>query len=66
MQEITDFGKKDCLSSPGLGWKYFISLRTEEDEPMYAYNDKYMRSFVRDSSKGGRLCAFNYLKKTNF
>ena len=50
---------KDCLSLPGLGWKFFNSLRTEEDEPIYTYNDKYMRWFVRQSIKGGRVCAFN-------
>ena len=31
MQDITGFSMKDCLSLPGLGWKYFNSLRTEED-----------------------------------
>ena len=36
MQEITGFSMKDCLSLPGLGWKYFNSLRTEEDEPIYS------------------------------
>ena len=30
MEEITGFSMKDCLSLPGLGWKYFYSLRTEE------------------------------------
>ena len=35
MQEITGFGMKDFLSLTGLGWKYFNSLRTEEDEPLY-------------------------------
>ena len=50
---------KDCLSLPGLGWKYFRSLRTEDNELMYTYNDKYMRWFVRQSIKGRRLCAFN-------
>ena len=43
MEEITGFGIKDCLSSPGLGWKFFKSLRTEEDEPLYTYKDKNMR-----------------------
>ena len=47
MEEITGFSMKDCLSLPGLGLKYFNSLRTEEDEPIYTYNDKYMRWFVR-------------------
>ena len=59
MDEITGFGMKDCLSAPGLGWKYFGSMRDENDEPIYTYNDKYMRWFVRQSIKGGRVCAFN-------
>ena len=58
MEETTGFGRKDCLSLPGLGWKYFNSLRTEEDEPMYTYNDKYMRWFVQQSTKGAKVCAF--------
>ena len=59
MEDITGFSMKDCLSLPGLGWKYFNSLRTEDDEPIYTYDDKYMRWFVRQSIKGGRVCAFN-------
>ena len=35
MEEITGFSMKDCSSLPGLRWKYFISLRTEEDEQSY-------------------------------
>ena len=46
MEEITNFSMKDCLSLPGLGLKYCNSLRTE-DEPIYTYNDKHMRHFVR-------------------
>ena len=65
MEEITGFLMKDCLSLPGLGWKYFNSLRTEEDEPIYTYNDKYMRWFVRQSKKGGRVCAFNQYFNSN-
>ena len=64
MEEVTGFSMKDCLSLPGLGWKYFNSLRTEEDELMYTYNDKYMRWFVRQSIKGGRVCAFNQYYKS--
>ena len=64
IEEITGFSMKDCLSLPGLGWKYFNSLRTEEDEPIYTYNDKYMRWFVRQSIKGGRVCAFNQYYKS--
>ena len=64
MEEITGFSMKDCLSLPGLGLKYFISLRTEQDEPKYTYNDKYMRWFVRQAAFGGRVCAFNQYYKS--
>ena len=59
MQKTTGFSTKDCLSLPGLGSKYFISLGTEEDEPIYTYIDKYMRWSVRQSIKRERVCAFN-------
>ena len=59
MEEITRFSMKDCLSLPVLGLKCFNSLRTEEDEPIYTYNVKYMRWFVRQAAYGGRVCAFN-------
>ena len=64
MEEITGFSMKDCFSLPGLGWKYFNSLRTKEDEPIYTYNDKYTRFFIRQSIKGGRVCAFNQYYKS--
>ena len=65
MQEITGFSMKDCLSPLGLGFKYFNSLRTDRDEPIYTYNDKYMRDFVRQAAYGGRVCAFNQYYKSN-
>ena len=66
MAETTGFSMKDCLSPPGLGLKYFNSLRTEEDEPIYTYNDKYMGHFVLQAAYGGRVCAFNqYYKSKN-
>ena len=64
MEELTGFSMKDCLSLPRLGWKYFNSLRTEEDEPIYTNNDKYMRWFVRQSIERGRVCAFNQYYKS--
>ena len=59
MEEVIGFSRKDCLSVPGLALKYFNSLRTEEDDPIYTYNDKYMRDFVRKAAYDGRVCAFN-------
>ena len=64
MEEITVFSMKNCLSAHGLGWKYFNSMRDENDEPIYTFNDKYMRWFVRQSIKGGGVCAFNQYYKS--
>ena len=65
MERITEFGMKDCLSLPGLGWKNFNSLRTE-DEPIYTYNDKCMRHILRQCIKRGCVCTFNqYYKSKN-
>ena len=50
---------EDFLSAPGLGWKYFNSMRDENEEPIHTYKEKYMRRFVRQSIKGGRVCSFN-------
>ena len=63
MEDITGFSMKDCLSLPGLGWEHFNSFRTEEDEPIYTGNDKYMKRFVRQIIKGGQVCAFNQYYK---
>ena len=64
MQEISGFSMKDCLSIPGLRWKNFNSVKTEEDESLYTYDDKYLRRFLRQSIKGGRVCAFNQYYKS--
>ena len=64
IEEITGFSIKACLSLPSLGWEYFKSLRTEEYEPIYRYNDKYTSWFIRQSIRGGRVCAFNQYYKS--
>ena len=45
---------KDCLSVPSLGWKYSVSSRCENDEPIYSYTDIYKRHFMRQAFKGGK------------
>ena len=52
------------LFVPWLGLKNFKILRTEEDEPIYTYNDKYTRWFVREAAYGRRVCAFNQYYKS--
>ena len=58
MEELTIFGMKNSLILPSLANKYFISLRDENDEPLYTYTDPFMRDFVRKNTKGGRFNAF--------
>ena len=64
MEKLTRVSLKDCLSLPGLGLELFKSLRTNEDEPTYTYNDKYMRWFVRQAAYGGQVCSFNLYCKS--
>ena len=35
MYEVTGFSTKDSSSAPGLGWKYFNSMRVAINEPIY-------------------------------
>ena len=45
MEELTGFGMKNSLTLPSLANKYFNSLRDENIEPIYTYNDAFMRDF---------------------
>ena len=65
MEELTGFGMKNSLILPALANKYFHSLWDESDEPIYTYNDEFMRHFVRQSIKGGRCSALNQYYKSN-
>ena len=51
MEELAGFGMKNSLTLPSLATKYFNSLRAENDEPIYTYNDEYMRHFERKKCK---------------
>ena len=59
MAETTGLRMKDCISLCRLGWKYFSSLREEDDETVYSYKDRCTRWFERQSKKRGCVCAFN-------
>ena len=54
MEELTGFGMKKSLTIPLLARNCFISSREGNDEPIYAYNDEYMRYLMRKNVKGGR------------
>ena len=64
MEELTGFGMKNSLTLPSLANKYFNSLRDQSGEPIYIYNDEFMRHFVRQSIKGGRCSALNQYYKS--
>ena len=64
MEKITGFGMKNSLTLPSLATKYFNSLRNENDEPIYTYNDKYMGWFVRRAIKSGRCVVLNQWYKS--
>ena len=65
MEELTGFGMRSSLTLPSLANKYFNSSRDESDEPIYTYNDEFMRHFVRQSIKEGRCSALNQYYKSN-
>ena len=50
---------KNSLTLPSLANKYFISLRDENGEPIYTYNDEFLSHFVRQSIKVGRRAALH-------
>ena len=59
MEELTGFEMKNSLTSLSLAIEYFNSLRDEKVEPIYTYNDGFMRHFVRQTIKRGRCSALN-------
>ena len=65
MEELTGFGMKNSLTLSSLANKSFNSLRDESDEPIYTYNDEFLRHSVRQSIKGGRCSALNQYYKPN-
>ena len=42
----------------------FQFIKNKEDEPIYSYDDKYIRWFAHQSFKGGRLCALSQWQKS--
>ena len=64
MEVLTGFGMKNSLTLPSLANSYFNCLRDESDEPIYTYNDEFMRYFVGQSRKGGRCSTVNQYYKS--
>ena len=49
------FGIKHCLTVASLGWKCFGKYNKNQE--FYSFNDKYVRDFIRKSTKRGRVTA---------
>ena len=64
IEELTWFGKTNSITSPILANKFFLSFRDDKEEPIYTFNDEYMRYFVRQSIEGGRCGSFNQYYKS--
>ena len=63
MQKMAGFGIEDCLTEASLGWKCFGKYNKKKE--FYTFNDKYVRSFIRKSIKGGRVLALNRYFESN-
>ena len=63
MPVISASGIKDCLIEASLGWKCFGTYN--KDREFYTFNDKYVRNFIHNSIKGGRVGAFNRYFESN-
>ena len=62
MQEMTGFGREDCLSLHSSGGSFLMAKNTGSgDERIYTQTDKFTRHFVHQSIKGGKVGAFNHL-----
>ena len=63
MQKMSGFGIKDCLTEASLGWKCFGKYIKNKE--FYTFNDKHVRSFIRNSRKRGRCGDFNRYFESN-
>ena len=63
MQEMTGFGREDCLSQHSLGGNFFNGQKdpASGDERIYTQPDKFTRHFVHQSIEGGKVGAFKQL-----
>ena len=65
MEEVTGFGMKHNLTLPSLLNKNFNNLEDEKYEPIYTYDDDFLRHFVRQSIKGGSCSTSTQFYKSN-
>ena len=65
-EELAELGMKICLTLPSLANIFLNSLRDENVEHSYIYNDEFMRYFVQKSIKLGRCSGLNQYNKCNF
>ena len=54
---MSEFGTEYCLTEASLGWKCFGTYN--KDREFNTSKNKYVKYFIRKSSKYGRVAAFN-------
>ena len=64
MEEVTNFSMKNFLTIASLAKKCLNSLRDENDEPIFAYTDPFMKDFLRNSKNGSMCNAFSQQYKS--
>ena len=57
--DLTGFGMIISITLPSLAKEFFNSLRDENDESFYTYNDESILYFVRQTRKEGRCAGLN-------
>ena len=66
MESLTGFGMKNSTTLPSLINKFFNSVRIENVEFIYTYNDEDQRRFLRLSIREGKCVALNQRYKSSF
>ena len=64
MEDLTILGMDYSETLRSLAKKCFSSSTDENDEPIYTYNEEYMRFFVRQSFNGGKCGSFTQYFKS--
>ena len=59
VEALSGFSMKKSLTFSSIANKICNNLSYENDVLIYTYNDEYMRYFVRQSVKGGRITSLS-------
>ena len=60
VQKITAVSCRNSLTESALAWSCLGNHLKEENKSFYTPKDKYVRNFIRETAKGGRVIALNH------